>query len=174
MIRKTIIVVLLLGALGTSALLAVTFSTVFPKTYWIPPAQEFKMEWECGAERAHGNRWLCVYARRGRFSIEYTATVDTSVEVEPSQVIRVPGFRAFRTTLLPPKIVGEVRTQYIRYGARVSLWLTLLLSGTYPLIAFIRGPLRRWRRRRKGLCIVCGYDLTGNESGVCPECESEV
>ena len=39
-----------------------------------------------------------------------------------------------------------------------------------PTIAFIRGPLRRWRRRRKGLCVKCAYDLTGNVSGVCPEC----
>jgi hypothetical protein len=28
---------------------------------------------------------------------------------------------------------------------------------------------RRWRRRR-GRCEQCGYDLTGNKSGVCPEC----
>jgi hypothetical protein len=25
-------------------------------------------------------------------------------------------------------------------------------------------------RRRRGRCVQCGYDLTGNESGVCPEC----
>jgi hypothetical protein len=29
-----------------------------------------------------------------------------------------------------------------------------------------------WRNRRpeKNACVDCGYDLTGNESGVCPEC----
>ena len=26
------------------------------------------------------------------------------------------------------------------------------------------------RRRRTGLCTECGYDLTGNASGKCPEC----
>ena len=25
-------------------------------------------------------------------------------------------------------------------------------------------------RRSAGLCVRCGYDLTGNVSGVCPEC----
>lgn len=45
-----------------------------------------------------------------------------------------------------------------------------LLSATYPTIAFIRGPLRRYRRRRKGLCIKCGYNLTGNTTGICSEC----
>jgi len=29
--------------------------------------------------------------------------------------------------------------------------------------------LRQWRRQH-GLCQSCGYDLTGNVSGVCPEC----
>lgn len=46
----------------------------------------------------------------------------------------------------------------------------VLFLAAYPTIAFIRGPLRRRRRRRRGLCIRCGYNLQGNESGVCPEC----
>ena len=29
---------------------------------------------------------------------------------------------------------------------------------------------RREKRRLMGLCVQCGYDLTGNVSGVCPEC----
>ncbi|MBK7403236.1 MAG: hypothetical protein IPJ41_01045 [Phycisphaerales bacterium] len=29
---------------------------------------------------------------------------------------------------------------------------------------------RTARRRRRGLCMACGYDLRGIESGVCPEC----
>ncbi len=33
-------------------------------------------------------------------------------------------------------------------------------------------PVRSWRRRRTrpGTCSKCGYDLTGNVSGRCPEC----
>ena len=64
----------------------------------------------------------------------------------------------------------RVRKRFIR----LPLWMPLLLLATYPAIAFIRGPLRRWRRRRKGLCLKCGYSLTGNVSGVCPECGAEV
>jgi hypothetical protein len=52
----------------------------------------------------------------------------------------------------------------------VPLWPLAVLLLAYPTLAFIRGPLRRWRRRKRGLCIHCGYDLTGNTSGVCPEC----
>lgn len=47
-----------------------------------------------------------------------------------------------------------------------------LMFGAYPTVALIRGPVRRRRRRRRGLCTECGYDLTGNESGVCAECGS--
>ena len=48
--------------------------------------------------------------------------------------------------------------------------LVLLLLALYPTITFVRGPLRRYRRREKGCCLKCGYNLTGNVSGVCPEC----
>ena len=53
-----------------------------------------------------------------------------------------------------------------------TLWIAAagLLLSMYPTVTIIRGPLRRWRRRRKGLCVECSYDLTGNVSGVCPEC----
>ena len=56
------------------------------------------------------------------------------------------------------------------WGFHVTLAIPLVLLVTFPTIAFIRGPMRCWRRRRKGLCIKCGYNLTGNTSGTCPEC----
>ena len=46
--------------------------------------------------------------------------------------------------------------------------MVVLLS--FPVLGFIRGPLRRRRRRRLGQCLQCAYALTGNTSGVCPEC----
>jgi hypothetical protein len=56
----------------------------------------------------------------------------------------------------------------------VPLWALFALFAAYPTFAFIRGPCRRWFRRRRGLCIGCGYNLTGNVSGTCPECGIEV
>ena len=53
------------------------------------------------------------------------------------------------------------------YGALPHWFLTIIfamLPATW---------LYKWRRRRKlgpNACPGCGYDLTGNESGVCPEC----
>ncbi len=53
-------------------------------------------------------------------------------------------------------------------------WLVAVMFSIFPAVAFIRGPLRRRRRRKRGLCISCGYNLTGNESGVCSECGEDV
>jgi hypothetical protein len=54
------------------------------------------------------------------------------------------------------------------------LWSALLLFSACPFFALIRGPYRRYRRRKKGLCLECGYNLTGNTSGVCPECGTKL
>jgi len=40
-------------------------------------------------------------------------------------------------------------------------------------IKYRRNAERR-RRLRLGLCITCEYDLTGNVSGVCPECGTKI
>ena len=44
----------------------------------------------------------------------------------------------------------------------------------YPTIPFIPVPWRRHRRRRRGLCIRCGYNLEVNVSGMGSVCGNEV
>ncbi len=63
---------------------------------------------------------------------------------------------------------GDPRTSSTRQC--ISLYGLALLLSLYPTITFIRGPLRRHRRRKRGLCLACGYNLTGNVSGACSEC----
>ncbi len=53
---------------------------------------------------------------------------------------------------------------------KMPIWALTAALMTYPTLAFLRGPLRRRLRRRRGRCIKCGYDLTGNRSGRCSEC----
>ncbi len=63
------------------------------------------------------------------------------------------------------------------YSLAVPLWAVatlLLLFCIYPITTFIRGPYRRYRRGKKGHCLKCGYNLTGNVSGVCPECGEKI
>ena len=63
--------------------------------------------------------------------------------------------------------------QYTDCMVGFPLWGVALLLLLYPAASLIRGPLRRRHRRRRGLCLKCSYDLTGNASGVCPECGTE-
>ena len=68
------------------------------------------------------------------------------------------------------------RSYYISYsgqihsrGVAAPYWIIVLLTAILPALWF-RDHLARRRRLRTGLCRSCGYDLTGNTSGVCPEC----
>ena len=63
-------------------------------------------------------------------------------------------------------------------GARPWLGASLVLAGGCLWVWLIRIDLKNLRkrrldaRRRAGLCTACSYNLTGNTSGVCPECGS--
>lgn len=47
----------------------------------------------------------------------------------------------------------------------LPLWIPLLLAAVPTIVLF-----RRDRRTPSHCCHSCGYDLTGNTSGTCPEC----
>jgi hypothetical protein len=55
------------------------------------------------------------------------------------------------------------------YAVWVPIWV--------PFLAFAGPTVYLWSRDRRpapGHCPNCGYDLTGNVSGVCPECGQKV
>ncbi|HVU64866.1 MAG TPA: hypothetical protein VHC70_12875, partial [Phycisphaerales bacterium] len=53
-----------------------------------------------------------------------------------------------------------------------GLALNTLFYGTIAWgLLFLPGTVRRWRRRRGGRCVKCGYDRAGLAAGApCPEC----
>ncbi len=68
---------------------------------------------------------------------------------------------------VPRGMKGEI-PHHFEWDARhmiLPLWMPFLLIAIPTAILF-------WRDRRipPGHCQRCGYDLTGNVSGVCPEC----
>jgi hypothetical protein len=149
-IRKAIIIVLTLAAVGTVAVYVASIFAVcaFPVL---------------GSAR---NRCAVAFGL-GAFVIEWGYLLDEAsawCSTFDGQVISFPII-----------VIPDIRvTSNGRTTIEVPLWIPLIVFGVYPTIAFIRGPLRRWRRRRKGLCLKCGYDLTGNVSGRCSECGAEV
>lgn len=64
-------------------------------------------------------------------------------------------------------VPDQLRRHYEVWLA-VPFWFLALLFGVLPLTF----AARRLVRRRRGLhdCRQCGYNLTGNTSGICPEC----
>ncbi len=53
----------------------------------------------------------------------------------------------------------------VTVGVLIPLWMPLAALGLPTALLWYRD-----RRPPKGHCPICGYDLTGNVSGVCPEC----
>ena len=80
--------------------------------------------------------------------------------------------------LYVPLLIGTSALVMIRWYSAdpaIGLLSAIALFGLFPF--FLRRFLRRDIRKAMiamMLCPVCGYDLTGNESGVCPECGTEV
>jgi hypothetical protein len=59
------------------------------------------------------------------------------------------------------------------WGGLPGPYMPLALFGVVGVVfyVFFERPARQaLSRREHGLCLACGYDLTGNVSGVCPEC----
>ena len=69
--------------------------------------------------------------------------------------------------------VAGLPERYIAYPGgrflRVPLLYLFILFAVLPCIWTWR-TVRAWRRHPPGHCQSCGYNLTGNTSGVCPEC----
>ena len=60
---------------------------------------------------------------------------------------------------------------------RLRFWFLGALAMVLPAGRLALAAGRRWQRRRhaaRGRCPACGYDLTGNASGTCPECGTAV
>ncbi len=68
----------------------------------------------------------------------------------------------------------RAKPQTAERSLRVPHWASVLLFSAYPVAALLGSRARLRRRRVRGLCVDCGYDLTGNVSGVCPECSTGI
>jgi hypothetical protein len=65
------------------------------------------------------------------------------------------------------------RAGWDRHGITLPFWALFLLPISLVGLSLWR-ELGRLLRERRGGCRACGYDLTGNRSGVCPECGTRI
>jgi len=173
MIRKAIIVVALMAASSTA--LAWGMTALWSVHVKLRPSEKevISICFRHGIADAYAH---VTTSPTGRFaSLPLVPNAINRVEIGPNVVLGSNEFPALKH--------GFNRIRYQRidlnpwtYIVFVSfpLWILPLLFAAHPAIAFMRGPFRRYRRRKKGLCIKCGYDLTGNVSGVCPECGERI
>ena len=144
MIRKAIIVVLTLAAVGTAA--AHVSSEVTYRHFTIVSSR-------------HAS--LGITAHRGKLRLAFLNYLE---EKGPCWTIEVPIWNGFDYRRF------DFGNKKAYWALSFPTWSAIASFATYPIIALVGVPLRRWRRRSKGQCRNCVYDLTGNESGVCPEC----
>ena len=150
MIRKAIIAISTLLAVGTLVAYVAGYQPAGQQARW-------RQVGRCGR-----TTWA-IRGIRGRLGVSYTS--ESTKFCETYKIDYVFGF----SSELSATQSNPLRLTY-RTAHYVPLWAPLALLAVYPTITVIRGPLRRYRRRRKGLCLKCGYNLSGNISGVCPEC----
>ena len=168
MIRKTVIVVLTLAAVGSGLLWVVGRVQAYRDPWKFEP-----MVWLDDAS-------LRAYVDAGHLRARRTNTVNVGKQVTFPEIFRGPGsglrqlrdirFLGFYLTTTEGSLAN---TRTVRTVVNLPLWMPCLVFVAYPTLAFIRGPLRRYRRRKRGLCVTCGYDLRGSPER-CPECGEAV
>jgi len=85
------------------------------------------------------------------------------------ELVRVPSGRVPRTEAwwLPRRTSKLLAPYEVWHALKLPLWIPCVVAIVPTIVLF-------WRDRRRrippGHCRRCSYDLTGNMSGMCPEC----
>lgn len=106
--------------------------------------------------------WCVVHRGTGYIGVQYGALFicnDIDVEFRPDAGIGISPLHALRVHTAPESI-GEWRLY--------PLWIPVVILGVLAGVSYCT----RWLfvTRKATECSNCGYDLTGNLSGICPEC----
>jgi len=111
--------------------------------------------------------------------VEYHATlVKGYLELTRQGFVRTQPIRVEDWLIGPEQVGGfppllEWRSSQsgnlLHHTLRTSVWVPVLTFAAAPLLALAR-YIRRRRLPPPGHCLSCGYNLTGNTSGRCPEC----
>ena len=129
-------------------------------------ASYWNIVWHCGV--GDGQSQTTLVLSLGGLVAERTYAEGAVLFVESPTGVQVFGFRGFRTLWTPQYRHTERALPKATMHA-----IELVLPLYIPALAFVAASAALWWRGRRplaGHCEKCKYDLTGNTSGVCPEC----
>jgi hypothetical protein len=120
--------------------------------------------------------WVRINTDNGYWAAQWMESPSESHGIEPRNSVPPPF--GLQTGLLP-RWVNETqpRTDLIRrgniFGFYLPYWCVVLSSIPLPAIWIVR-RLRLATALKRRRCPQCGYSLTGNTSGTCPECGNPI
>lgn len=186
---------LLTIAISFLMLLCVITIVFWVRSYWVSDLITFD-HWTVSELRVHRSLFSCL-SGRGGFRLE---SFWRSASLQPTDdkewVAKQPKFvlehpyceypRGAGPEIIPSRNLGFTTwtspivrlsttddSQGGERGVVMPAWFLAAVFAALPLRLFIV-RWRKWRRRGTGCCERCGYDLTGNISGRCPECGKPV
>ena len=136
---------------GLSLLLLLATAVLWVRSYSISAARM-----TIGDELELGN--VEVYSVWGRLSV---ASGPPPATTSKTVVTTAPDGTTVETT--------SVHAYLPRHRVSVPYLAVVPLTALLPILCVIRAR-RTARQSRDPQCVACGYNLTGNISGVCPEC----
>lgn len=171
------------GASALSLSLAATVTAFWVRSYYVVDqyAAGANPRWEfCFARGTLRVTQLPAWtgaAPRGFARFEVGTDTDelwaTSADNDAAPVRSVLGFGVVRGSynVWSPAVGGGGRLVYTQATAVGPLPVFVGAFLLFPTLRVLRLLVRRWRRRRRRLCLHCGYDLrAAPRNGTCPEC----
>ncbi len=119
--------------------------------------------------------------RAGNDKFEFSTEDTAQLRMRYDWMISVFNRQGIKRTFDPYRSLGYTNLTTITASGRklssIELrfphWLVAAIAMAFVTLAYARAT-RKYVRVRRNHCRTCEYDLTGNTSGICPECGTEV
>ncbi len=120
----------------------------------------------------HGGLKLSLYS--GRMLCEHLSGNDLlfrQVALEEKNGFSIFSGFGLRALLHYPFVsLGEFKVTKTALTIEFPLWIPVVLASSILIALRIRSARDNQRQSDRLACSQCGYNLTGNTSGICPEC----
>jgi len=169
--RLVVVAVLTTGAAGFSVIRVVTLLPIKGPLYY---------EWSGLRVYYHSSLWRITYGHSDAMTSTACARGNLMMLFSRPELIPTTGWEPLRIGAFGygighvPVYFGQDVAHDRWWVVRVPITQAAITLGVYPLFVACRTIIRKRRSLATNGCTACGYDLTGNASGMCPECGLEI